>query len=222
MNLYGKDMNLREPGPSQIVQGKSMLQRRTAVLLPFALATTSVVRPPMAFSQSQAKVSNVPPFTPTDLMMHSTVRIECVGPNGEVSTGTGFFYSLFAPSDQPTPVIVTNKHVLSGKVSAKLVLTLANPDGSPDIGNLERVETADLSAQWIGHPDPKVDLAILSTVTISRALDKSAKRPFLVFLDQSIIPTIDAYKLLTPVEGVLVVGYPDGIWDAKNNAPIFR
>jgi hypothetical protein len=41
------------------------------------------------------------------------------------------------------------------------VLTLAKPDGSADLGNLIRVELPDLPRKWIGHPDPKVDLAII-------------------------------------------------------------
>jgi hypothetical protein len=155
-------------------------------------------------------------------MMHSTVRIECADASGRMSAGTGFFYNLFNTGDQSVPVVVTNKHVLHGNVRASFVLTLATEDGLPDRGNLERVEISDLPLKWIGHPDPKVDLAIFPTADFFRALAGQGKKPFLVYLDQAIIPTPDVLKSLTPVEDVLVVGYPDGIWDSYNNAPIFR
>jgi hypothetical protein len=76
------------------------------------------------------------PFAPTELMMHSTVRIECANSGGNVSSGTGFFYKLFNTGDQSVPVVVTNKHVLNGNVRASFVLTLAKEDGQPDRGNL--------------------------------------------------------------------------------------
>ena len=162
------------------------------------------------------------PLTPTELMMHSTVRIECVGPNNAKSSGTGFFYNLFVSGKQSVPVIVTNKHVLLGNDKAIFFLTLANIDGAPQLGKMERVEILNLSGQWIGHPDPNIDLAIIPTATLFHTLANQGKIPFVVPLDQSLIPADSVLKSLTPVEDVLVVGYPDGIWDSHNNAPIFR
>lgn len=158
----------------------------------------------------------------TEKLMHATTRIECINANGAVSFGTGFFYKLFVSGDQYVPVIVTNKHVLDGNLKARLVMTMSKDDGSPDIGKLQRVEIFDLQGQWLGHSDPKVDLAILPIGNIVGALSNRGTIPFLVFIDQSIIPDSDMLKSLTPVEDVLVVGYPDGIWDSHNNSPVFR
>jgi hypothetical protein len=161
-------------------------------------------------------------LTPTEMMMHSTVRIECVDAKGSGSSGTGFFYNMFISGDQSVPCIMTNKHVFGENVKAEFVLTLAKSDQSPDLGNLVRVDVSDLPSKWIGHPDPKVDLAILPCAEIFQELANQGKKVFAVFNEQSIIPTAEALNSLTPVEDVLVVGYPDGIWDARNNAPVFR
>ena len=120
------------------------------------------------------------------------------------------------------PVIVTNKHVLNGNLTASYYVTLATSDGMPAIGKMARIEIANLPNAWIGHPDPKVDLAIIPIAESLRQFAQQRVPSFIVHLDQSIIPTEAALAGLTPVEDVLVVGYPDGIWDSRNNAPIFR
>jgi hypothetical protein len=193
-----------------------MLNRRAVVLAMLASGASA------AQVKADQKDVPMPPLTPTELMGHATVRIECVNAGGGRSSGTGFFYNLFQAGEQSVPVIVTNKHVLNENVMAAFVLTLAKADGSPDTGKLERVEMSSLPGKWIGHPDPKVDLAIIPTADLIRTLQAQGKKPFLVSLDQAIIPTPDILSSLTPVEDVLVVGYPDGIWDSYNNSPIFR
>jgi Trypsin-like peptidase domain len=193
-----------------------MLKRRTVVLAMLASRISATL------ANSDPKDARMPPLTPTESMVHSTVRIECLNAAGGVSSGTGFFYNLFVSGEQSVPVIITNKHVFDGNAKATFVLTLTKADGSPDLGNLERVEISDLPGKWLGHPDPKVDLALLPIAELFRTLAAQDKKPFVAFLDQAIIPTADVLKSLTPVEDVLVVGYPDGIWDSFNNAPIFR
>ena len=46
----------------------------------------------------------------SELLTHSTVRIECELQNKDTSTGTGFFYHV-ENGDRLIPVIITNKHV---------------------------------------------------------------------------------------------------------------
>jgi hypothetical protein len=180
------------------------------------------VLPPTAEQKPMSPTTEQKPaLPPTELMMHATVRIECVGANGSASSGTGFFFAMFQTQTESVPVIMTNKHVFGQNLTAAFFLTLAKPDGSPDLGNKVRVDVSDLPNKWIGHPDPKVDLAIMPCADILRRLIDQRQQPFVVYLDQSIIPSDDALKFLLPVEDILVVGYPDGIWDAHNNAPSF-
>jgi hypothetical protein len=193
-----------------------MMSRRTFVgLIPPLVATISRGH---ASQQDEHK----PILTPTELMMHATVRIECTGADGSTSSGTGFFFAMFQTPDGNVPVIMTNKHVFGQNATAAFFLTLSKPDGSPDIGHMVRIDVHDLQGKWIGHSDPKVDLAILPCAEVLQQLTNQGQKPFIVFLDQSIIPSEEALKTLVPVEDILVVGYPDGIWDARNNAPVFR
>jgi hypothetical protein len=162
-----------------------------------------------------------PMLTPTEFLMHATVRIESTNKQG-VSVGTGFLFHLFHQGDNSVPVIVTNKHVVKGATTGSFELTMAKPDGTPDLTNHFPIQITDFEKGWTGHPDPAVDLAIFPCASIFERLAKEGRKIFLTGLDQSIVPTEDAMQALTPVEDVLIVGYPIGIWDTANNSPIFR
>ncbi len=88
-----------------------------------------------------------PMLSPTKLMMHATIRIECASADGSGSSGTGFFFSMFQTQTESVPVIMTNKHVLGQNATAAFYVTLAKPDGSADIGNMVRVDVPDLPAK---------------------------------------------------------------------------
>ena len=45
---------------------------------------------------------------------------------------------------------------------------------------------------------------------------------FFVSLDAKLLPTDDDLRELTALEEVLMIGYPNGIWDSTNNMPIVR
>jgi Trypsin-like peptidase domain len=118
--------------------------------------------------------------------------------------------------------LVTNKHVVIEQENVFLRWTLQTPQGKPDYGNFIDVKFENFSQAWLPHPDPEIDLAIIPVVEMLRSLAGQGKKVFFVSLDQSIIPTENQLKELQPLEDVIIVGYPDGISDSKNNIPIFR
>jgi hypothetical protein len=192
-----------------------MLSRRAFVGLiqPCALLISRV----RAGQQDEQK----PMLTSTEVMMHATVRIECSGADDSRSSGTGFFFAMFQTQTENVPVIMTNKHVFGQNAKAAFFIPLSKPDGSPDLGNMVRIDIPDLRDKWIGHPDPKVGLAILPCAKLLRQLNDRGQRPFMVFIDQSIIPTDEALNTLEPVEDILVVGYPDGSGTLGTTLPCF-
>jgi hypothetical protein len=50
----------------------------------------------------------------------------------------------------------------------------------------------------------------------------AGKTFFFIALDESLIPTDSDLAELSALEEILMIGYPNGIWDATNNMPIFR
>jgi hypothetical protein len=157
----------------------------------------------------------------TEHLLHCTVRIETLDADGHQSSGTGFFFRFPAAGNRIVPVIVTNKHVVRGQVRGFFHLTLAK-DGTPDYGRHQRVGVDNFAAKWVEHPDPNVDLAVCPIGPLFNQLARAGKRPFYVGIDKDVIPTADVLADLDAVEEIMMVGYPNGLWDCKNNLPIVR
>ncbi len=150
-----------------------------------------------------------------ELLAHTTVRIECQLSTG-IATGTGFFYRLNHETNQQTVVIVTNKHVVNGATKGNLTLTLKNGAGEPDVGRSYAVELDNFESSWVPHPDHSVDLCAMP------AAELLCHDPFISVFDKSLIPTAaDIYDMMG-LEEIVMVGYPNGLWDSINNLPIFR
>jgi hypothetical protein len=139
-----------------------------------------------------------------------------------ISSGTGFLFAFFLQGDQNVPAIVTNKHVVAEAKIGHLRLTIQNDDGSADLGNFVEFVVPDFPTRWIPHPDPAVDLTIMPCAGLLQDLAKQGKKAFLVTLDPSLVPTDAELTELTPLEDILVVGYPNGIIDSTHNIPVFR
>src|SRR5262249_41828599 len=102
-----------------------------------------------------------------------------------------------------------------------VTLTKAKADGSPDFHQHLRVQVAGFTG-WIPHPDPDVDLTVLPCGNITEELARQGNPVFFRSIDASLILTQDELRALTPVEDVLVLGYPVGLSDTVNNMPVVR
>lgn len=162
-----------------------------------------------------------PSLSLTEQIAFSTVRIE-VRIDNTVGVGTGFFYSMLKDTAGNVPVIITNKHVITGAQRGSFVLTGANADGTPNLSSQKPVSLDNFQSLWIPHPDPNIDLAVMPIAPLINQALTQGFRPFFRTLDKSIIPSDAQLKELTAVEEILMVGYPIGIWDRVNNYPIFR
>lgn len=161
-------------------------------------------------------------LSPAEQFAHSTVRIECDLSAGGIGTGTGFFYSLNREGDRHVPVIVTNKHVVAGTSKGRFLLTLRNGEGGPDIGNTKSFELDNFQSRWLPHPDGDVDLCVMPIAPLLREAEATNTQFYFVSLDKELIPTEADLNDMLGLETILMVGYPNGLWDRVNNLPIFR
>jgi Trypsin-like peptidase domain len=167
--------------------------------------------------------SGGPALTPAEQLIHTTVLLKTATYEGETGKGTGFLFAFFRKADEVFPVIVTNNHVVAGAASGSFDFTMRRPDGSPDFGQKITVgPIPDFDKHWIRHSDPTVDLAIFPCGGILSHLEKERKPVFIKTFDRSVIPTHATTQLITPLEDILVIGYPDGMSDVKNNVPLLR
>lgn len=160
--------------------------------------------------------------SPAEQIAHSTVRIECDLTSGEIGTGTGFFYSLNRQSESHVPVIVTNKHVVSGASKGRFLLTLRNGEGGLDLGNTKAFELDNFRGRWLPHPDGDVDLCVMPIAPLLREAEATHTQFYFISLDKGLIPTQADMEDMVGLESIVMVGYPNGLWDRVNNLPIFR
>lgn len=161
-------------------------------------------------------------MTPAETLMHTTVRLECFLSSGGTSTGTGFFFAFQVDGDTHIPVIVTNKHVINNSTIGTFVLTKSDSNGQPILGSIERVVIHNFESFWIKHPDQNVDLAVFPIAPIFHQAEQKGVQFFIPPLGEPHIPSPELINDLSGIENITMIGYPNGIWDEKNNMPIIR
>lgn len=156
-------------------------------------------------------------------LVHCSVRIETTLKGGGTGCGTGFFMNLFQTENEVIPAIITNKHVIANAELGKFHLTLSKPDGLPDLGNHQQFTLPNFESLWIQHPDPNVDLAAyLIGPLVNHVRQQSGTDVFFVPIQTALIPSDTERQNFSPMEEIVMIGYPSGIWDAVNNLPVIR
>ncbi len=169
------------------------------------------------------KKVNTMNLTLTEKLQYSTIRIECKDKNGNLSTGTGFFFNFLQTDKGNVPVIITNKHVIKNNETGRLLFTIADENGNPiDSFHHTFNISPNFENAWRLHPDPNVDLCAMPIAEILYILKEQNMKPFFAPFDKSLIPSKEQLNDLGAMEEIIMVGYPNGIWDSVNNQPILR
>lgn len=167
-------------------------------------------------------------------LIHSTIRIDCQYLLNDKSgkqfvkdgTGSGFVFTfdfLINGSDSlRLPVIVTNKHVIQNALKGKFHFTKKDSLGNPVYGEKEVIELSNFQNKWFAHPDPKIDLCIMPIGHILNQYEKEGKNVYYKSFSEKLIPQEEVWNSFTALEDILMIGYPIGLWDSKNNLPIIR
>jgi hypothetical protein len=149
-------------------------------------------------------------------IIYSTVRIET-----DISIGTGFLMKFDIGIDAPNSYIITNKHVIKDSKIGKLTFCKIGDNHAPIDNEHVIYELDNFESRWILHPDTEVDLCCLSIVDNIFSL-KKIPAPYICVLKTNLIPNKETIDSFYPIEDILMIGYPNGIWDSKNNKPVVR
>ena len=133
-----------------------------------------------------------------------------------------FFIVLYRDNGMACPVLVTNKHVIDGAIQGGFWVTLGDGNGNPIYGEKRFMNFADFEKLWIKHPEHDVDLCILPIAPIHDEAEKRGDHLFYVPLEIDSIPKEEFVNSLSAIEDIVMIGYPNGIWDKVNNLPVFR
>lgn len=151
-------------------------------------------------------------------LLHTTVRL--VGKTAkDVSVGTGFFFF-----HDERLWLVTNKHVVEGVLSGQFFVLKAKTEDEekqPLLGEFHEIGFSE--SNFIGHPDPSVDVAVMN---VSKEMSDNGgigSSAFWKHISVDLFPTeADFEKFIGPMEEIVFIGYPSGLWDTKNMLPIAR
>ena len=160
----------------------------------------------------------------SEQLTYSTVRIECQYSDGNSGTGTGFFFRLLDNKENGThiPVVIINKHVINGAIKGRLLFTKAQENNEPNDREHFNAYFDDFESFWRKHPNPQVDLCAMPIAPFLLEAEKRNEKLFFIPLDMSLLPTQEQLDQFSALEEILMIGYPNGIWDSVNNKPIFR
>jgi hypothetical protein len=152
----------------------------------------------------------------------STTRIETKDLNGNGYSGTGFFFRLEFDGNRIVPLVVTNKHVVRGMTTGMFRLTKADANGNPIHKDHFQIQIDQFEQSWLFHPDNEVDLCVLPVANIINIARAHGVSLFYRTFDETLIPNKEKLETLDAVEEILMIGYPNGLWDSVNNMPIVR
>lgn len=170
-------------------------------------------------------------LSPATRITLSTVRLPCGNADQFTSQGTGFLFLLKSPLNEQAqyPVILTNRHVVRGFTQLSTTITTIptqdaiREDCTADGMIHHPVQTNQLQQLIISHPDPNTDLcAILAMPLLGTFLENPPPALRHMFLDENCLPSAEVRSILRPVEKIVMVGYPNGLWDQTHNLPIVR
>ena len=153
----------------------------------------------------------------------STTRITVKSSDNRSWSGTGFFFNLVIDpvNSKSVPIIITNKHVVEGASELLFNFSKADEEGNP-LYDVPNIVSFGAMNEIIMHPDPDVDLCGIPFNKIVVALKALQYKSFYRTFDNTLIPTQKQLEELDAIEDILMIGYPNGLWDSKHNMPIVR
>lgn len=163
-----------------------------------------------------------PTLSASEQLTLSTVRLECQLTDGRVSTGTGFFFRCCDDGQRHVPVIVSNRHVIANAATGRFHLHQRDASGGPTPGKHAGYTVDDFEARWVPHPEADVDLCVMPIQPLVEEMQRQGHSPFYIGLDKGLLLSSGETDELTALEDVIMIGYPNGIWDSVNNMPIIR
>lgn len=157
----------------------------------------------------------ISPSVFSEQILFQTIRLEC---NGFV--GTGFILGFQVEENLHIPIVVTNKHVIDFQPISKVLFSLHVRDSNGTI--LESTADYDWKSEWMFHPDDSIDLCCTLFKPIIDVAAQNGLNLYYHTCPDDFIPTDEILNDLQTVNDIIMVGYPDGLYDEKHCLPLVR
>jgi len=153
------------------------------------------------------------PQTISEQMQYSTVRLVT---NSDLK-GTGFFFQ-FKINEQDIPIIITNKHVINYNEDEEVNFFLHSK--KEQLLGEEKINIK-FKPKWYFHKDKDLCFCFFAPL-LHQIKEKLHQDIFFIPITEGLIWDNKKLEDLSAIEEIIMVGYPIGLWDEKNNLPIFR
>ncbi len=160
--------------------------------------------------------------TASEQLFFTTIYLAGADGAGATWTGTGFVINYEASDGSSVPVLVTNRHVVEGAAELTVRLVRAGSDGQPMPQATETTIVGFGPANWLGHPSPDVDIAVLLLGPIIQQMRVEGRPPFYRAFTPDLMLTEVQAQGLDALESITFIGYPNGLYDTENFLPIAR
>ena len=158
--------------------------------------------------------------TIAEQLYFTTILIESQTNEGITSVGTGFIIDAEHKTRHGS-FLVTNKHVVNGGAKGVLRFHLKE-EGNLNLRQGYKLDVPDFKTYWIGHPDSKVDVTVMSMSIVLDHAKRSGKELYYRSIPQSLCPSERDLEKLDALEELVFVGYPSGIYDEAHYLPVVR
>jgi Trypsin-like peptidase domain len=150
---------------------------------------------------------------------HYTAHI-VAGRNSGPNPGTAFLLDLQLCEDRVEPVLVTCRHIVESCSQCSIYVSIL--ENGKRSGMPREIPLPSGVSEWAAHPDPAIDLAALPIRTHLEFAEKGIGLPLCrPAISQEMIADAAYLEEMDFAEEVLVIGYPNALWDAANNLPLF-
>ena len=159
-----------------------------------------------------------------ELLEFSTVRLETIDAEGKLWASSGFFYTV-SRSDNPNlgqVFIVTNRHAVEGMEKITFCMSKRGKDGEPVYEKPLRHEIALQSIDVIYLEDKTIDICAIPITIFINIRQQTGAQIYYQSLSEDLILTEEDAKNLDAVENIVMIGYPNGLWDEEHNIPLIR
>ncbi len=130
--------------------------------------------------------------------------------------GTGFFYCIDLDKGKKSTILITNKHVINYNSNEEVTIKFHLHQGKH---NAFESKTVKFKTKWIFHPS--MDICFCFIGPINEKLE-SIIRTRLNIISISRDYIIDNCGEYAPLDELVMVGYPIGLYNQEYNYPIFR
>lgn len=159
-----------------------------------------------------------------ELLSYSTVPVSALSAEGiTLGTGTGFVVNFHDSENNPCPMLIANKHVITNGERIELIFSVCGPDGLPT-RETYRYEASTNDLHIFFHPvdADDCDVCAISISHIHREAQKHGKELMVFPLHLCNVEDDPLACATGPLSQLYMIGYPRGMRDNVNNQPIFR